>query len=75
VNSDPKAKKNFKDFGAYTMPYSNDGGKLAAMVAMAVGNQEAVSINGSGTQMIDLIKICTENGSTGTNVWMVICNV
>ena len=62
---DVLARKNFRDYGAYSVRVPQDGGKLATMVALVAANRKVASINGSGTQMIDFLRACLDGGSVG----------
>jgi hypothetical protein len=66
-NSDSLARQNFEDFGAFSLPFKDEGGRIATMVAMVAANATAVKINGSGTQIIDFARACLDNGSVGTS--------
>lgn len=63
---DPFLAQQFKDFGAFSVRFKDQGGKLATMVAMVAAQQAVKSINGSGTQMIDFVRACLDNKCIGT---------
>jgi hypothetical protein len=64
--NDPAALKKYSEFGAFSVRFSDEGSKVATLVACAVANHEVTNINGSGTQMIDFTRACLDKGSVGT---------
>jgi hypothetical protein len=63
---DPYLEKQYKEFGAFSLRFKDQGGKLATMVACVAAEQAVKTINGSGTQMIDFVRACLDKKCTGT---------